>query len=172
VDLEPTKAPIDASPADGSPVAGIATTIATSTPAETVLDGPSREGSLVPVGSAHTANTTTGADLFDNDAATRWQTIDPNPTIAVIVIDLGAVSPVGSLAWLPMVDGAADGLLVEISTDGDTWTLVDTSGTAVAGTWQSTPVDASARHIRLVIRSDGSRPLLGGIAELVIFPPR
>jgi len=112
-----------------------------------------------------------GAVLVDDDASTIWETTGPEfHQIASFALDLDRAVPVRELRWLPGPDGIQGRLLIQISSDGESWVDLDHElATLDAEGWVVLPVDATAQYIRFVFLNDVQTPQLGGIAELEVW---
>jgi subtilisin len=122
-------------------------------------------------GARRSPDTAPAKTLLDGDRSTVWSTTaEPAPTRAAITLDLGEIKPVGKIRWLPVVEGAADGLRVQVSEDGMAWQTVVQPGATDVGGWKVTTADIAARYVRfLFISTDEGQPL-GGLAEAEIYP--
>ncbi|CAN5816697.1 hypothetical protein BH20CHL4_BH20CHL4_03640 [soil metagenome] len=118
-----------------------------------------------------TENSSPGAVLVDEDPATTWTAPGfPGQQVAVFVADLGAQSDVGEVRWLPGVDGMAGELYLSISNDGQEWTDIDLGLAVQDEEWTGIPVDASTQFVRFAFVDSFESPVLGGIAEIEIWP--
>jgi hypothetical protein len=118
-----------------------------------------------------TENASPGEVLVDEDPATVWTAPGyPDQQIAVFVADLGEERDVGVVRWLPGADGVAGELYLSISNDGQEWTDIDLTQAVQNETWIEIEIAASTRFIRFAFVDAGELPVLGGIAEVEIWP--
>ncbi len=116
-------------------------------------------------------DTSPAKTLLDGDQSTVWSTTaEPAPDRAAITLDLGEIKPVGTIRWLPVVEGAADGLRVQVSEDGKAWQTVVQPGPTEVGGWKVTTADIAARYVRFLFVSTSEGQQLGGLAEAEIYP--
>jgi hypothetical protein len=110
--------------------------------------------------------------LVDEDPSTVWTAPGyPDQQVAVFVADLGEESNVGLVRWLPGVEGIAGELYLSISSDGQEWTDIDLGLAIQEEEWTGVQLDTSARFVRFAFIDTGELPVLGGIAEVEIWPP-
>jgi hypothetical protein len=168
------------------------TETATATEAATPVDTPSGPTPYPVVQTKRSASTTSGTNAVDGDPAAVWQTApDTDPgRIAILTLDLGAARRVDRVRLLAGPDGLLGSATLETSMDGDHWsyfatpiaaaaieddwlTIVPDPGAAPAGT--PIPVAGSgtvtARYVRVVFVNDQNPPVLGGVAEVQVWPP-
>jgi hypothetical protein len=144
------------------------------------------------VQTSRSASTTSGTLAEDGDPTTVWQTApdtDPGRT-AVLTLDLGEPRTVDTVRLLAGPGGLMGSAVVETSTDGDHWTYFATPNPADVADdgWHTivrdpnplpmgspVPLDDSgpptARYVRIVFVNAGNDPLLGGVAEIQVWPP-
>ena len=67
-------------------------------------------------------------------------------------------------------NGLAGTLYISVSTDNENWTDLPIDTIASPGEWQELPVDADVRYIRFVFVNDEGLAVVGGIAELKVWP--
>jgi uncharacterized protein YraI len=119
-----------------------------------------------------TENSSSGEVLVDEDPSTVWTAPGyPDQQVAVFVADLGQESNVGLVRWLPGVEGIAGELYLSISSDGQEWTDIDLSLAVQDEEWTGVQLDTSTRFVRFALIDTGELPVLGGIAEVEIWPP-
>lgn len=117
-----------------------------------VADGYQSDGDLA-YGKTVAADGENAETLVDGNPYTSWQA---GSTTSSIVIDLGSEELVSS-AVLVEDGNAVQGYVIEVSTDGSTWTTAYT-GTTI-GAEQSIEVDpVSGRYVRLRFTSASSAP--------------
>jgi hypothetical protein len=109
--------------------------------------------------------------LVDDDASTVWTTDGSSVMpLAAFVADLDSVEYVSSISWLSGPGGLAGSLHISVSTDNETWTDLPHETLAPAGEWQELAVGANVRYIRFVFVNDDGLPVVGGVAELKVWP--
>lgn len=92
------------------------------------------------------------------------------PTSAYVYVDLGAIKPIGSIRWVFALEGAADAMLVQVSSDRATWTTLTQATNAPAGAWQAVAAGLNARYVRLYFTNPNGDPTLGGLGEVEVWP--
>lgn len=109
-------------------------------------------------------------NAVDGDLLTRWGVeYDPYaPGPQSVTIDTGAVQPLSQLRYWPRQDSNSNGVItgynVYVSTDGTTFTLVDSGTWAFDHTMKSAPLGVRARYVRLEVTEGGrgGEPTVGG----------
>jgi hypothetical protein len=122
---------------------------------------------------SRSANSANGWTALDGDAATAWgTTVDPPGRLAILTLDLGEESEVDGVRILVGPDGFSGTLVVETSTDGESWAAgADPSADELrAGEWSDHAFDGptEARYVRLVVINPGELTSLGGVGEVEI----
>jgi hypothetical protein len=116
-------------------------------------------------------NSTPATGLVDRDPATYWITDGAEiPVAAYVTIDLGQVRPVGTVRWLFAIGELADGMRIDVSTDGATWVTVAEPGNAEPGMWQEAAVGLDAQYVRWYFANPNGDLQLGGLAEVEVWP--
>jgi subtilisin len=173
---EPTQAPVVDDQAADEPVAqeepaGVEVPAEGSAPEPQVDAGP-QPYPIVRV--QRTVDTAHGQILVDEDPSTSWYTTSAEPPrLASFALDLGEMRAVGSLRWLAAADtGLLGSLRIDVSTDGQSWQELDIESLPMAtpGEWQELPIGFTTRYIRFVFLNDSGVALLGGVAEVEIWP--
>ena len=123
-----------------------------------------------------------GTTAIDGDPATVWQTADGEDPgrVAVLTLELEGSVPIGEVRLLPGPDGLQGTATVEVSTDGETWSYFGEPGQSRADdeNWlyvqlqSATTLEQAVTYVRVVFVSAGDSRLLGGIAEIEVWPPR
>ncbi|MEV0616484.1 discoidin domain-containing protein [Nonomuraea sp. NPDC050404] len=132
---------------------------------------PLGEFALDRTGWTATASAGSAALALDGDDTTRWTTNAPQNGTEWLRVDLGAVSRFNRVTVNHTAFAAGDyprGLLVEVSTNGTTWSGVHTgagSGTNTVTTATFTPV--TARHVR--VKQTGSAGDWWSVGEFNVF---
>lgn len=109
--------------------------------------------------------------LVDNDPSTVWMTDGSSVLpLAAFVVDLDAAQYVSSISWLSGADGLAGTLHISVSTDNETWTDLAIDSIGPPGEWQQLAVGANVRFIRFVFVNEDGLAVLGGIAEVKVWP--
>jgi len=124
------------------------------------------------VGSGRTANSTTSVAVYDKNPGTYWATNTATPpATAYVYVDIGAVQPIGSVRWLFALDGAADAMQIQVSTDRVNWATIAQASNAPVGAWQVLPTPGiTARYVRFYLTNPNGDSTLGGIAEIEVWP--
>ena len=187
-----TATPTVTAPAEPTVVDPTATVPATETATATATATPAGPTPYPVVQTSRSASTTSGVRAVDGDPTTVWQTApdtDPGRT-AVLTLDLGEPESVDTIRLLAGPGGLMGSAVVETSTDGDHWTYFATPNPTQAGDdgWltiardpnppsSGTPVPVAdpgppvARYVRVVFVNPQGDSLLGGIAEIQVWPP-
>jgi uncharacterized protein YraI len=109
--------------------------------------------------------------LVDRDPSTVWTTdgaaIVP---LAAFIADLDAVQYVSVIRWQSGAGGLSGTLHVSVSTDNETWTELPIDSLAAPGEWQELAVGTEVRYVRFVFVNDAGLPVVGGVAELEVWP--
>jgi hypothetical protein len=109
--------------------------------------------------------------LVDHDPSTVWTTDGSTVVpLAAFIADLDSVQYVSMIRWQSGVGGVSGTLHVSISTDNETWTELPIDGLVAPGEWQELAVGSEARYIQFVFVNDEGLAVVGGIAELEIWP--
>jgi hypothetical protein len=109
--------------------------------------------------------------LVDDDPATIWTTDGSTALpLAAFVVDLDSTQYVSSVSWLSDASGLFGTLYISVSTDNETWVDLPIETIAPPGEWQALTVDADVRYIRFVFVNDGGLNVIGGIAEVKVWP--
>jgi uncharacterized protein YgiM (DUF1202 family) len=109
--------------------------------------------------------------LVDDDPATVWTTDGSTVVpLAAFIADLDAAQYVSTIRWLSGSSGLSGTLYISVSTDNENWTDLPIDGIAAPGTWQELTVDASVRYVRFVFVNDEGLSVVGGVAEVEIWP--
>ena len=123
------------------------------------------------VRSRWTDNSFQGVAAYDGNERTAWQTTIPEQgQEAAITFDLGAIQPVGSIDWLLIEPGMADGLSIQLSDDGERWMTITPLGNTTIDEWQTTQANVAARYVRFLFEYPVNAPSLVGLAEVEIMP--
>jgi hypothetical protein len=110
----------------------------------------------------------------DKNLNTLWRTLNTGVrSSAWFYVDLGSAKPIGQIRWYMGQTGMAKAFSVQISSNASTWTTVTTGTNSPAGQWTSftLPTVQTARYVRFYFTNPTSTPMLGGIAEVSIYPP-
>jgi hypothetical protein len=112
-----------------------------------------------------------GQVLVDQDPGTVWTT-DGSAVVplAAFIADLDAPQHVSLIRWQVGPEGLAGTLHVSVSTDNENWTDLPIDTIASPGEWQEITVDANVQYIRFVFVNDDGLPVVGGIAEIEVWP--
>lgn len=116
-----------------------------------------------------TVNSSPAIALIDGDETTSWQSVSPATGRIHAVIDLGTVTLVNDLRWLPGPAGLVGQARLEVSADGTEWTSIGPLEAGYLSDWQSIPIGAEVRAVRIVVTNDGSHATIGGIAEIELL---
>jgi len=109
--------------------------------------------------------------LVDDDSSTVWTTDGSTVLpLAAFVVDLDSVHYVSSVSWLSGASGVSGTLHISVSTDHETWVDLSIDTIAPPGEWQQLTVDADVRYIRFVFVNDDGLNVIGGIAEVKVWP--
>ena len=118
-----------------------------------------------------TAGTANGRVLVDQLPETVWSTDGSEvPRLAAFILDLGEVYPVSTLRWLSDPGGMAGTLRIDVSVDNQTWSELEIGELAAAGAWQELVIGGEVRYIRFVFINDQGLGIVGGIAEVEVWP--
>ncbi len=161
------------SPGLAPPIGTTPTATPTRTP--TVTPTVPADNAYQVTGSIETANSTDSDAVWDNDFGSIWQTNGLTvPTSAYFYVSLGTSKQIGQIRWRYGASGMGDALSLQISNDKVTWTEVyaDTNNSA-AGVWfeVSPPANTTAKYVRWMYTNPNSDPVIGGVAEVQIYPP-
>jgi uncharacterized protein YgiM (DUF1202 family) len=138
------------------------------TPTATIDPGP-RPWPIVRM--QRTDGSTEGQVLVDEDPSTIWTSPGlPDQQVGVFVADLGEARDISTVRWLPAETGIAGQLVLSISSDGQAWTDLDLVTAVTDGVWSEIVVGGSARFVRFAFVAIDETPVLGGIAEVEIWP--
>ncbi len=155
--------------------------VETAVPEEAVTEEPAQPteavnptpGPGVPiVSSARSEQSANATTAFDGKPETDWRT-DPESYLdqGILQLDLGQPTYVSTAWWLVAVDAPGGRLVIDVSLDGETWSVVALPETfGDPGTWVSAPLNVEARYIRFRFINDDQRPALGGVSEVVFLP--
>jgi hypothetical protein len=116
-----------------------------------------------------TVNSGPATALVDADPATVWQSESALPGYIHAVADLGVPTYVDSVRWLSGSPGVTGLARLEVSIDGKSWIEVGPMTPSEPGSWQSLPVGAEVRAVRIVVTNEAGHLVIGGIAELEIL---
>jgi len=109
--------------------------------------------------------------VADANSGTYWATAgDAPPAGAWVQVDLGADQAIGVVRWLFAAEGMADGMEIQASSDGATWTTVAAPGGGPAGFWQEALVGSTGRFVRFTFPNPTQIPAVGGLAEIEVGP--
>ncbi len=152
--------------------------VPTPTPEAAALDASGSVAVAAPAGASYpvldsgrSENSTTSLTIYDGDPSTYWATdTDMPPAEASVYVDLGAIQPIGRIRWLFAAEGLAEGLQIEVSTDGASWAPLAAPGNAPAGFWQELAAGVSARYVRFAFTNPSQLPAVGGLAEVEVLP--
>jgi hypothetical protein len=141
-------------------------------PIETPTDIPVLEPQPLPiVRIQRSEGSSAGQSLVDRDSSTVWMTDGAAVVpLAAFVADLDAPQYVSVIRWQIASEGLSGTLHVSVSTDNENWTDLTVDTIAAPGEWQELPVDASVQYIRFVFVNDDGLPVVGGIAEIEVWP--
>jgi hypothetical protein len=124
------------------------------------------------VSSARSEQSANATTAFDGKPETDWRT-DPESYLdqGILQFDLGQPTFVSTAWWLVAADAPGGRLVIDVSLDGETWSVVAQPETfGEPGTWVSAPLNVEARYIRFRFINDDQRPALGGVSEVVFLP--
>jgi len=124
------------------------------------------------VSSARSEQSANATTAFDGNPETDWRT-DPESYLdqGILQFDLGQTTYVSTAWWLVAADAPGGRLVIDVSLDGETWSVVALPESfGEPGTWVSAPLNVEARYIRFRFINDDQRPALGGVSEVVILP--
>jgi hypothetical protein len=151
--------------------AAAATEIAPSTPPTEATPPPAQATPYPIAASDQTENSTTAQLVIDGDPTTYWvTTTDVPPTGAYVQLDLGTAQPIGTIRWLFAQPDMADGLSIRASEDGENWATLAEPANAEAGIWQELNASVAARYVRFAFNNPSHSLILGGLAEVEIWP--
>jgi hypothetical protein len=131
---------------------------------------------------SRSASTVPGTTAIDGDPATVWQTAageDPG-RVAVLTLELEGPVPIAEVRILPGPEGLLGTATVEVSEDGESWSyfadvgpaLVDESGWLYLRRAESATLEFEYRYLRIVFVNAENVRLVGGVAEIEVWPPR
>jgi hypothetical protein len=143
----------------------------TSTPTPTATDVAS--GPYPLYGSGRSSNSTLPRAVWDGDPATIWQTDGQSvPSSGFVYVTLGEAKPIGAIRWLYGIGEIGDELTIQVSNDRLSWTDVHAAGNAPVGEWQTaTFTGLDAKYVRWYFANPNGDPVIGGLAEIEIYPP-
>ena len=142
-----------------------------STPVSTATTEP--DGPYPLYGSGRSSNSTLPREVWDGDPGTIWRTDGTStPESGFVYVTLGEVKPIGAVRWLYGIGEIGDELTIQVSDDRLTWTDVHTAGNAPVGEWQlATFSGLEAKYVRWYFANPNGDPVIGGLAEIEIYPP-
>jgi uncharacterized protein YraI len=118
-----------------------------------------------------TESTSHGSVLVDEDPLTVWSSDGAAVLqLASFAVDLNEELPIGTVRWLPGAAGVSGRMLLHISSDGVTWTEIDLEATVTDGEWSEIAIGAPARFVRFAFINEDGAAVLGGIAEVEVWP--
>jgi len=131
------------------------------------VSNPSFQGArLAPVSSTQSSNGSGASAVHDGNLQTSWKTTNATPTSGSFTIDYGAVQSLSGIRWNFDQFGYADRMVVEMSTNGSTWSAVGVYGNATAGQWRGVAVSRQGRYVRFSFTNPNRDVRLGQVAEV------
>ena len=151
---------------------------ATSTPTKTATATPTPTAIASAAYALPNSKTCSGAFpssyVRDQNFGTFWRTLNTGVRAnAWFYVDLGATKPIGQIRWYMGQTGMAKAFAVQVSTDASSWATVTNGTDSPAGQWvvSSLPSSVNARYVRFYFTNPTNLPMLGGIAEVAVYPP-
>lgn len=124
------------------------------------------------IGSGRSANSESSLVVWDNRTSTYWKTTSSTPpSSARIYVEIDANRTVGSVKWIFAREGWADWCTIEGSTDKVKWYFIGDASVPTAGLWEERLVNRRAKYIRFVFNNPDDLDILGGLAEIQVWPP-
>ncbi|HKG27101.1 MAG TPA: S8 family serine peptidase, partial [Thermomicrobiales bacterium] len=116
-------------------------------------------------------NSKNGIKVLDGNASTYWitNTSASPPSSAVLQLSLGTTKFVGAVRWMFGLEGKADVVKIETSTNEVTWTTVAIRTNASLYQWQEFTVNQNAKFVRFKVENPNGDVTIGGIAEAEIW---
>jgi F5/8 type C domain len=134
-----------------------------------------RSGRYRAKGSARSSNAPDQSSrlALDGKSSTAWRTaMTVAPRSGWVMFDLGRAVSLGELRWKFSELGYADGLRIESSDDGTSWSTVASPGNATAaGEWQRLDVEVTARLVRFFFTNPNSDADVGFLSEVRFYAP-
>ena len=122
--------------------------------------------------SGRSANSENSNVIWDGKTSTYWKTnTSTPPTQARIYVEIDANRTVGSVKWIFAREGMADWVTIEASTDNLKYYFVGDASVPTAGRWEERLVNRRAKFIRFVFNNPDDLDVLGGLAEVQVWPP-
>ena len=122
--------------------------------------------------SGRSANSEVSNVIWDGKTSTYWKTNSSTPpSSARIYVEIDASRTVGSVKWLFAREGMADWCTVEGSTDNVSYYFIGDASVPTANLWEERLVNRRAKFIRFVFNNPDDLDVLGGLAEVQVWPP-